>query len=130
MTTDRLIRLREVMNKCGLCRSAVFALSKEGKFPASINLAGTRAVGWSERAVNEWIEQQIETSGLTPIAAEWLPTPASRDFEPLPCAAFLADIAPQGIEATRWPAPTPTPATSDWVTGPAAVSAVSDGAAQ
>ena len=60
------------MSKCGLCKSAVYALAKDGKFPTSIPLAGTKAVGWSENAINEWIEQQIEAAKATPVQATWL----------------------------------------------------------
>lgn len=61
----RLIRVKECMAKTGLCKSAVFALSKEGKFPPSIKLGGTEATAWVESQVDEWIAAQIEAAKAT-----------------------------------------------------------------
>jgi prophage regulatory protein len=53
----RVLRLRSTLDKSGLSRSALFALQKEGAFPKSVKLGGTRAVGWLESEVDEWIDR-------------------------------------------------------------------------
>ena len=37
---------------------------KKGRFPQSIKLAGTRAVVWSENAINKWLEEQFNNAPL------------------------------------------------------------------
>jgi predicted DNA-binding transcriptional regulator AlpA len=54
--SDRILRLQEVMSQTGLCRSHVYGL--EG-FPKPFKLGNTRAVGWSEAAVQAWIRVTI-----------------------------------------------------------------------
>lgn len=54
----RFIRLKQVKRETGLSRSALYALIKEGKFPAQIRLC-TRSVGWIEGEVHMWIKQRI-----------------------------------------------------------------------
>lgn len=60
--TLRLIRLAEVMHKTGMGRSWVFQAVKDGKFPAPISIAGSRAVGFIEHEVDSWIESRITAS--------------------------------------------------------------------
>jgi len=57
--TNRLIRLREVIAKTGLCRSAVYAEQAAGNFPPSVKI-GQRSVAWSERAVDNWIADRLK----------------------------------------------------------------------
>ncbi|WP_229624145.1 AlpA family transcriptional regulator [Vibrio parahaemolyticus] len=54
----RLIRLKEVMNICGLGRSSIYKFMEDGRFPKSVSL-GDRAVAWVETEVEEWIEQKV-----------------------------------------------------------------------
>ena len=56
-----ILRLREVRNRVGLSRSAIYDRIKRGAFPAPISL-GARAVGWPEADVNSWIENRIQVS--------------------------------------------------------------------
>lgn len=56
------LRLREVRARTGLSRSTIYALIKEGKFPAQVLLGGGRAVGWIEREIIDWHIGQIEAS--------------------------------------------------------------------
>lgn len=62
-TPVRLLRLREVLARVGLCRSAVYAGVKAKTFPAPIALAERKRrappVGWIEAEVTAWIEQRI-----------------------------------------------------------------------
>jgi prophage regulatory protein len=53
--TDRFMRLPEVMEVTGLQKTTIYKMSNEGRFPARIKLS-TRIVGWSKKAVNEWLE--------------------------------------------------------------------------
>lgn len=55
---DRFLRLPEVIQRTGLSRSAVYALSSTGQFPAGIRLTA-RSVGWLESGVDAWIGERI-----------------------------------------------------------------------
>jgi prophage regulatory protein len=59
----RLIRLPEVMNKVGLCRTSIYMLIAEGKFPAPRILG--RASLWVEAEIDQWISDvaQVEMGG-------------------------------------------------------------------
>jgi len=59
--SKKFIRLTEVKNKTGLSRSSIYLRMSNGKFPQSISL-GSRAIGWLESDINEWLEQCIATS--------------------------------------------------------------------
>ncbi len=54
-------RLPDVMAQTGLCRSTIYDLVSQGKFPSQINL-GPRAVGWVASEVVDWIEARIDES--------------------------------------------------------------------
>lgn len=56
----RFLKLREVMEKTALSRSAIYRKMSEDAFPKSVNL-GDRAVAWVESEVDEWMEKVIET---------------------------------------------------------------------
>jgi prophage regulatory protein len=51
---DRIIRLKTVLNRCGLSRSTVYRKIKDGTFPRQIPIS-TNGAGWSEAALNRWI---------------------------------------------------------------------------
>ena len=51
----RVIRLKEVMDQTGLSRSTIFALQKQGIFPASIKI-GPKASGWYEDEVQHYLK--------------------------------------------------------------------------
>ena len=56
----RLIRLREVLAKTGLSRSAIYAAIQAGTFPTSIPiLPGGRATAWVESEVDTWLRERI-----------------------------------------------------------------------
>lgn len=57
----RVLRLKEVCKATGLGRSFIYELQSERRFPHSIKI-GTRAVGWVEREVQEWVEDRIRSS--------------------------------------------------------------------
>ncbi len=56
-----ILRLPAVKARTGLSRSTIYLRISEGSFPKAISLGG-RAVGWIEAEVNDWLNQQIETS--------------------------------------------------------------------
>ena len=58
---DRLIGLSEAMKQTRLCRSAIYAGQKNGTFPISIKV-GVRAIAFSQRAIDAWIEHTIAAS--------------------------------------------------------------------
>ncbi len=59
--TNKIIRLSTVKEITGLSRSTIYLRIEEGTFPKSISL-GSRAVGWIEREVLEWVAQRIAES--------------------------------------------------------------------
>ena len=56
-----IIRLPKVKAKTGLSRSTIYAKVRDGTFPKPMQL-GARAVGWSENAVDIWINS-LTTKG-------------------------------------------------------------------
>ena len=58
---NRILRISAVMEKTGLSRSSIYLRVNQGRFPKSISL-GSRAIGWIEAEIDEWVEQQIERS--------------------------------------------------------------------
>ena len=57
--SNRLIRIKDVMDRTGLARSTVYKYINLGQFPQPIKL-GTRAVAWVEHEVEAWICESIE----------------------------------------------------------------------
>lgn len=60
--SNKLIRIKDVMDRTGLARSTVYKYISLGQFPQPIKL-GTRAVAWVEREVEAWICESIERRG-------------------------------------------------------------------
>ncbi|EJR0961158.1 TPA: AlpA family phage regulatory protein [Vibrio parahaemolyticus] len=56
----RFLKLKEVMQKTALSRSAIYRKMDEGSFPKSVSL-GDRAVAWIESEVEEWMEERLQT---------------------------------------------------------------------
>ncbi|HDM8036053.1 TPA: AlpA family transcriptional regulator [Vibrio fluvialis clinical-1] len=50
----RFLKLKEVMEKTALSRSAIYRKMNDGEFPESVSL-GDRAVAWVESEVDEWM---------------------------------------------------------------------------
>jgi prophage regulatory protein len=57
----QVLRLPQVCKVTGLCRSMIYQLEAERRFPCRIKL-GLRAVGWIEGEVQEWLATRIERS--------------------------------------------------------------------
>ena len=56
-----ILRLPDVKVRTGLSRSTIYLRVSEGRFPKPISL-GSRAVGWIETEVDDWLQQQIAAS--------------------------------------------------------------------
>ncbi|EHH1172667.1 AlpA family transcriptional regulator [Vibrio parahaemolyticus] len=54
----RFIKLKEVMKKTALSRSAIYRKMSEDAFPKSVNL-GDRAVAWVESEVDDWMAKVL-----------------------------------------------------------------------
>lgn len=54
----RFLKLKEVMEKTALSRSAIYRKMNEDQFPQSISL-GDRSVAWVESEVDEWMEEVL-----------------------------------------------------------------------
>jgi len=57
----RFLRLPEVLARTGLSRSTIYVRLEQGRFPRPVSL-GSRAVGWVEAEVDEWMRERIATS--------------------------------------------------------------------
>lgn len=56
----RLIRLRDVLAKTGLSRSATYSAIQAGTFPAPIPiLPNGRSTAWPEHEVDAWLRERI-----------------------------------------------------------------------
>jgi prophage regulatory protein len=60
---QRILRLPQVLALTGLCRTNVYVLAAQGRFPKQIQLSQNgRCVGWLACEVEEYIRQRIESS--------------------------------------------------------------------
>ncbi|EKO3474542.1 AlpA family transcriptional regulator [Vibrio fluvialis] len=50
----RFLKLKEVMEKTALSRSAIYRKMSDGEFPQSVSL-GDRAVAWVESEIDDWM---------------------------------------------------------------------------
>jgi prophage regulatory protein len=57
----QILRLPQVCQRTGLCRSMIYQLEAEHQFPRRIKI-GVRAVGWIEEEVREWLTQRVDHS--------------------------------------------------------------------
>ena len=62
----QVLRLPQVIQLTGLCRSTIYQLEAEQRFPPRIKIS-TRAVGWLQGEVQAWLTKRVECSrGTTP----------------------------------------------------------------
>ncbi len=61
MTPLRILRLRQVCSVTGLGKTKIYQMVAEQQFPQRIKL-GSRAVGWLEGEVQEWLTKRLEGS--------------------------------------------------------------------
>jgi prophage regulatory protein len=57
----QVLRLKQVCTLTGLCRSVIYQLEQEGRFPGRIKLT-EHAVGWIEYEVQEWLASRVSSS--------------------------------------------------------------------
>ena len=57
----KVLRLPQVCDLTGLCRSMIYQMEAELRFPSRIKL-GSRAVGWLEKEVQDWLIRRIDLS--------------------------------------------------------------------
>lgn len=55
----RFMRISEVIETTGLCRSSIYSLMASGDFPKPVSL-GARAVAWVSGEINEWMTARID----------------------------------------------------------------------
>ncbi|EGR4165091.1 AlpA family transcriptional regulator [Vibrio cholerae] len=55
----RFLKLKEVMEKTALSRSAIYRKMNDEEFPQSVSL-GDRAVAWVESEVDEWMVECLK----------------------------------------------------------------------
>ncbi len=60
----QVLRLPQVCKVTGLCRSMIYRLETERRFPRRIKIS-LRAVGWIESEVQEWLAIRIERSRVS-----------------------------------------------------------------
>ena len=56
-----ILRLPTVKARTGLSRSSIYLRISQNRFPKPVSL-GSRAVGWIETEINDWLNRQIELS--------------------------------------------------------------------
>ncbi|KQX19090.1 MULTISPECIES: helix-turn-helix transcriptional regulator [unclassified Sphingomonas] len=57
-TPDRILRIKAVLSRTGLCRSTMYRMIQNGTFPKSIQIS-TRCAGWRESAINDWLKDPM-----------------------------------------------------------------------
>ena len=57
----QVLRLPQVCKVTGLCRSMIYQLEADLRFPQRVKI-GVRAVGWLDKEVNAWLLRRIELS--------------------------------------------------------------------
>jgi prophage regulatory protein len=57
-TSDRILRLKSVLDRTGLTRSTLYRKMESGSFPRQLKLS-TRCAGWRESAVTEWMRNPM-----------------------------------------------------------------------
>lgn len=60
-STLQVLRLPQVIQITGLCRSMIYQLEAADRFPRRIRI-GSRAVGWLHSEIQQWLESQIQLS--------------------------------------------------------------------
>ena len=59
---SKILRRNQVEERTGLARSTIYLLMNQSKFPSSFKLNDSRAVGWSEDDIEEWILSKINST--------------------------------------------------------------------
>lgn len=54
-----LIKISEVSNRAGICKSYIYKLISQNRFPRPVKV-GSRAIAFVESEVDEWVDARIE----------------------------------------------------------------------
>lgn len=65
---NKMLRVRQVIERTGLPRSSLYLLIERGEFPRQVKL-GPRTVAWVESEIDEWMSARIATRRVDAIAA-------------------------------------------------------------
>lgn len=70
MATNKVLRLPEVLVRCGLQKTSVYRAIGEGTFPQPVSI-GARAVAWRESDIEVWLAARplARRPGRRPIRA-------------------------------------------------------------
>lgn len=60
----RILRLAQVCEMAGLGKTTIYRLQSDRQFPHRIKLS-TRAIGWPENEVQEWLMKRVEHRRLS-----------------------------------------------------------------
>ncbi len=55
---DRILRLKAVQDRTGLCRSTIYRKMDNGTFPRNFKIS-SRCAGWRESAVQAWVNNPM-----------------------------------------------------------------------
>ena len=56
-----ILRRKQVEQRTGLSRSTIYLRIAQGTFPKTLSL-GSRAVGWLDSEIEEWLNSRVELS--------------------------------------------------------------------
>lgn len=56
---DKLLKIKEVIDRTAVCRAKIYQLMELKQFPQPVKL-GERSVAWVESEINSWIEEKIQ----------------------------------------------------------------------
>lgn len=68
-----VLRLPQVIQRCGFSRSAIYKLVARNEFPRPINI-GVRAVAWPEDEIERWLSDRISASRRGAEVSQTAPT--------------------------------------------------------
>jgi prophage regulatory protein len=54
-----ILRLPQVKETCGLSRSSIYNMMKDGTFPQSFRI-GAKAIGWLDSDIQAWIDDRVQ----------------------------------------------------------------------
>ncbi len=58
LASDRIVRMKTVLARTGLCRSTIYRKIAEGTFPAQIRIS-VHGAGWRESDIKRWIADPV-----------------------------------------------------------------------
>jgi len=91
--SDRILRIRTVLERTGLSRSTLYRKIQNGTFPKQISIS-TRCAGWRESAVAAWMRNPMFYSVEDTSVDCSAPSPVVQGFDAVPRACDARN--PQG----------------------------------